>query len=58
MTLGELAGDVILIGGAVYVVDKITGKKKRVRRKQSLIPQTIGKPVGHKKRGKKRAAKK
>jgi len=38
MGLEGLVGDVLVVGGTIYVVDKLTGKKKRVKLPNRKLP--------------------
>lgn len=53
MSLLDLAEEVVIIGGAVYIVDKVTGKKRRVKKKGILssLPDPWAKKAKRKKRG-------
>lgn len=53
MGLLDLAEELIVIGGVVYVVDKLTGKKRRVKKKGML--SSLPDPWAKKKRLKRKA---
>lgn len=42
MSLEDAVGSVVLLGGAVYVLDKVTGKRKRVKRRTIKSPKRAG----------------
>jgi hypothetical protein len=41
MGLSELAETAIVVGGTMYVVDKLTGRRKLVKRKRIRSPKVV-----------------